>query len=113
VVSADMGRKSVESGRTRGCKVRWFLPAPTQLFPQTSDRIFGGSHGSWTTEHTWAPIAIFTDEPEIRRGLFPGVGGKVSSRCGGGKDFHYRVAEQLFEGDEKYGPDFAQAEKRD
>src|SRR6266487_1782756 len=69
---------------------------------------------SWKdVDLTWKLIAAITDNPEIKQGLFPGVGSNVSTAKGGGKkktDHQFALAENVFKDHPDYGRLFAQAQ---
>ncbi|TFY83503.1 hypothetical protein EWM64_g522 [Hericium alpestre] len=61
---------------------------------------------------TWSLIAAIEDNPDIKQGLFPGVGGNASSARGGGKsklDWQWEVCKIIFAEHATYKHAFAQA----
>ncbi|KAF6755644.1 hypothetical protein DFP72DRAFT_1067447 [Ephemerocybe angulata] len=63
----------------------------------------------WTQKLSESLITIINENNEIKQGLFPGVGGNLSTQKGGGQPkthWHWQVALGLFQDHEDYGSSF-------
>ncbi|TFY79487.1 hypothetical protein EWM64_g4526 [Hericium alpestre] len=84
------------------CAARWFIPESGAV----------GVSWNWDPTLTWSLIAAIEDNPDIKQGLFPGVGGNASSARGGGKsklDWQWEVCKIIFAEHATYKHAFAQA----
>jgi hypothetical protein len=67
---------------------------------------------SWTAALTWKLVNSIVDDKTIKEGLFPSPGGNQSVSKGGSRnksDYHWALAQHIFEDDEEYGPVFMKA----
>ena len=65
---------------------------------------------NWDEKTTWDLINNIMDDDNIRQGLFPDVGGNVSTGKGGGKtkaEWHEILAKRVFSEHTQYGTLFA------
>ncbi len=66
----------------------------------------------WDETLTWSLITHISKNVHIKRGLYPPPGQNPSTASGGGKlksDFHSELARALFDGHNRYGEEFSQA----